>query len=176
MAFKSSIRQRKYDYFIRNGFYPVEATELSRTSRKGMSTPYFMHMIKSRRRTVDNLKNSGKTDQQIRDYIKKQYIDNNWLKQDKLGRWRIDVWKLLRANEDKAYHRAEEYESPWKKRAYKRSSTRKEHKRITRNDMLNSIIKKLKTRIERTAGEYKRQQLEEQLYAYEQKLRKIDKA
>lgn len=173
MAFKSSIRQRKYDYLIKQGFRHMEAVEFSRTSRSGMKAPYFQHMLRSRKRTVENLKRAGRTDKQIRDYIKKQYVDNNWLKADKLGRVRIDPWKLLREHEDKAHRRGEEYESPWRKRAYKRKSTKKEKKRITRKDMLNSLIEKLQNRIKRTASDRKRLALEDQLFDYQQQLRRM---
>lgn len=174
MAFRSTIRQRKYDYLIGAGFYPAEATELSRTSRKGMSAPYFRRLIRSRRRTVENLTNAGYTDRQIRNFIKDVYVKNGWLKRDSLGRVRIDVWQFLRDQEDKAHRRGEEYESPWKKRTKKRSSTKKEKKRVTRKDMLQSLIKKLENRIAKTANENRRLQLEEQRFGYEQQLRKLD--
>ena len=82
MAFKSSIRQRKYDYLISNGFLPQEAIELSRTSRKGMQATYFRRMIRSRRRTVDNLKANGRTPNEIRRFIRNQYIANGFIKYD----------------------------------------------------------------------------------------------
>lgn len=172
--FRSSLRQRKYDYLLRQGFYPSEAKELSRTSRQGMKAPYFARMIRSRRRTIDNLKRAGKSDRDIRDYIKNQYINNGWLKKDKLGRTLINIWGLLRSHEDKARDIGDEYESPWKKRTYKRSTAKKEHKRTTRRDMLRSLITKLENRISRTANVNRREALEEQLYGYQQQLRRLE--
>jgi len=173
--FRSSIRQRKYDYLTRRGFFPSEAQELSRTSRKGISAPYFQRMIRSRSRTIQNLKDAGRTEKGIRNFIKQQYIDNGWLKQDKIGRTRIDVWKLLRSHEDKSKQRGEEYESPWRTRTYKRRATKRERKSVTRKDMLKSLISKLEGRIKRTSNQNKRTQLEEQLFSYQQQLRKMDK-
>lgn len=172
--FKSSIRQRKYDYLIRQGFFHREALELSRVSRRGMSAPYFTRMIRSRRRTIDNLKSSGKSDKDIREYIRQQYINNGWLKQDKAGRVMVDPWKLLRSQEDKARRRGEEYESPWRKRVYKKSAKKKETKRITRKDMLKSMIEKLERRIQRTGNINKRLVLEEKLYDYQYRLRRME--
>ena len=174
MIFKSTIRQRKYDYLVKMGFYPNEATELSRTSRKGMSAPYFRRMVRSRKRSIENLKNTGKSESEIKTYIKNKYIANGWLRKDSLGRLRIDVWKLLRFHEEQSYDRGEEYESPWKKRGKTRSTTKKAYKRITRKDMLKSMIIKLERRIKRTPNINKQLELEEQLFSLQHQLRKME--
>jgi hypothetical protein len=81
----------------------------------------------------------------------------------------------LRDQEDKSHRRGEEYESPWRKRGYRRSSTKKEHKRVTRRDMLVSLADKLERRIQRTPNAEKQMRLADQLFSYQQQLRKMDK-
>ncbi len=173
--FRSSARQRRYDYLITNGFMPSEAQELSRTTRNGMSAPYFRRMVRSRRRTVDNLKRSGYSPLKIKEYLKRQYINNNMTKQDSLGRVKADVWKLLRDQEDKSRRQGEEYESAWMKKVKKKTGNRKEKRRTTRRDMLVSLISKTEKQIERTANLNKRLALEDKLFGYQSDLRKLDK-
>jgi hypothetical protein len=172
--FKSSIRQRKYDYLIKQGFFHREAVELSRTSRTGMSAPYFRRLVRSRRRTVDNLSDSGYTEEEIKSFVREQYIKNGWIKKDSKGRVLIDIWQFLRDQEDKSKTRGEEYESPWRNKTHRKKSVKKIAKRVTRRAMLESMVTKLKNRIARTGNTQKRLMYEEQLYGYEKDLRKIE--
>ncbi len=154
-----SMRKRKIAYLQRNGFLPSEARQLSRTSHQGLLSPYFQYWIRSRRRLYDNSKMYDWTSQEYRDYIKQQYIDIGALKSDNLGRIRIDVWAMLRYFEEKSYRRGEEYESPWKKRAKRKSVKRQESKRVTRKDMIISMIANIDRSIARTKNPEKRADL-----------------
>lgn len=156
------MRQRKYNYYIKNGWYPQEAIELSRVSREGMKANYFQTMLRSRRRTVENLKGYGYTDTEIREYIKKQYIDKGFIKYDRVGRRRIDVWALVRDYEDKAHRRGEEYDSPWKKRGRTKAQAKRERKRTTRREAIQSWINQLDKTIDRTTNEERRDKLIQQ--------------
>lgn len=162
LIFRSSLRQRKYDALISAGFFPPEATEFSRTSRSGMRAPYFRRMVKSRRRTLDNSIRYEWTRAQYEAHIKKMYVENGFLKQDKLGRIRIDPWQLLRYHEEVAYRRGEEFESPWRVRIRRKGVKKREVKRTTRKDALLSWIKQLDANIERTENERRKQKLIEQ--------------
>ena len=153
------MREKRINYFIRNGFFKSEAIQLSRTSKSGMKAPYFMSMVRSRRRTWENAKRNNWTEKKYRDYIKKQYLDKGFVKSDKLGRKRVDVWALLRDFEERAFRRGEEYESPWIKKTKRKSTTKKTVKRTTRRDMLKSWIANLNKTISRTTSEKKKKQL-----------------
>lgn len=165
------MRQRKYNYWIRQGFYPQEAIEFSKISREGMKASYVRYLVRSRRRTVDNLKRYGYSESQIRDYIKNQYIDNGFIKYDKIGRKRLDPWALLREYEERAYRRGEEYDSPWKKRGRTKAQIKKERKRTTRREAIQSWINQLGRTIDRTTNETRKQQLIEQQNNLRQQLR-----
>lgn len=167
----ATMRERRYNYLRKNGFFPAEARELSRTSRQGLLAPYFQLWIKSRRRLFANAKRYKWADREYRDYVKKQYTDRGFLKQDSIGRIRIDVWAMLRDYEEKARRRGEEYESPWKKRTRRQSTARREMKRVTRKDMLKSWIIQLDKSIDRTESDARRQQLINQKDTLEQQLK-----
>jgi len=158
----ASMRDRRRAFLMRNGFFPAEAMELSRSSRRGLSAPYFQRFIKSRRRLLDNAKRYGWTDQQLRDYVRKLYTDKGYIKPDKLGRYRPDVWAMLREHEEAAYRRGEEFESPWLKRIRRKSTKKRAIKRTTRRENIVGWIRELDRTIERTKQEYKRQKLLEQ--------------
>jgi len=119
-------------------------------------------MVRSRRRLFENAKRYNWSESQYRDYVKKLYVDAGFLKTDTLGRMRVDVWAMLRDYEELSRRRGEEYESPWKRKLYRKSTAKKEVKRVTRKDMLRSWIKQIERSIERTTSERKRQQLMEQ--------------
>jgi len=149
--------------------------ELSRTSRGGMRAPYFQFMIHSRRRLFENAKRYDWGEQKYRDYVKKLYADAGFLKTDKLGRLRVDVWAMLRDYEELAHRRGEEYESPWKKRTRRKSTVKQEMKRVTRKDMLKSWIVQIDRNIERTASEQRKQQLREQKARLEKQLEDMER-
>lgn len=174
ITFRSSIRQRKYEYLINAGFMPAEARELSRTSRTGMRSPYFSRMVQSRRRTVDNLIRLGRSSREIQDYIKRQYVERKFIKRDSMGRLRIDVWQLLRYHEDAAFRRGEEYESPWRKRTRRKATKKRTTKRISKKDMLRSMIKRIDRQIASTGNDTKRERLEETKYGYERELKRLE--
>ena len=172
VIFRSSIRRRKYDYLIRNGFLPIEAREFSKTSRSGMSAPYYLRMIRSRRRTYDNAIRYGWTEREYRNYIKQKYLNNNFLKQDKIGRWILDPWKLLRYEEERAHRLGEEYESPWRKRTTKKAVKKQKIRRIKRADLIMSNISRIKRSLARTKSPSKRAALEAKLRDYQDMLDK----
>lgn len=158
----ASMRERRYNFLVKNGFLPVEARDLSRTSRAGMRAPYFQAMIRSRRSLFNNALRYGWTERQYRDYIRELYTSRGFVRPDKLGRYRPDVWSMLREYEERAHRRGEEYESPWKKRARRKSTRKQEAKRTTRKEALQSWIKQLDKSIERTASESRKAQLRNQ--------------
>lgn len=151
----ATMRQRRVQYFLNQGFFKSEAIELSRASRTGIRAPYFQAMIRSRRRLWDNAKRYKWTDREYRDYVKKLYIDKGFVKPDVLGRKRVDVWAMLRDYEERARRRGEEYESPWKRRAKRKSAKKQQVKRVTRRDMLVSMIKSIDRSIARTQNPQK---------------------
>lgn len=157
-----SLRNRRYNYLITNGFFPNEAQQLSRTSRAGMKAPYFRTMVKSRRRLFDNAKRYKWSETKYRNYVRQLYINNGWITPDVLGRKRVDVWAMLRYYEERAFRRGEEYESPWKKRLQKKGEKKRQVKRTTRRDMLRSWIAQIDRSIERTRSEYRQRQLQTQ--------------
>ena len=174
IVFKSSLRQRKFDALISAGFFPSEAEEFSRTSRAGMRAPYFRRMVRSRRRTLDNSVRYNWTRAQYEAHIKKMYADNGFLKQDRLGRIRIDPWQLLRYHEEAAYRRGEEYESPWRKRALRKGVRKREVKRTTRKGMLQSWISEIDHNIARTTNEKRLERLRIQRENLQQELKKME--
>lgn len=148
----ATMRQRRIQYFLNQGFFKGEAIELSRTSRGGMRAPYFQRMIRSRRRLYDNSKRYKWTEQEYRDYVKKLYTDRGFVKTDVLGRRRVDVWAMLREFEERARRIGEEYESPWRKRTKRKTEKKREVKRVTRKDMLRSMIRQINRSMGRTTN------------------------
>jgi len=155
----ATMRSKKIAYLMRQGFFYPEAVELSRTSRAGMKATYFRFMIRSRRRTLDNSKKNNWGDKRYRDFIKQKYIDIGALKPDSLGRMRVDVWAMLRAFEEKARMREDEYESPWRRKGRRKTAKKKQTKRITRKDMIRSFIKKINRQMDRTRDPDKQDEL-----------------
>ena len=171
----ATLRQRRYNYLKKNGFFPSEARELSRTSRAGMLSPYFQTMVRSRRRLFDNAKRYNWTEQRYRDYVKKLYTNKDFVKEDAIGRRRVDVWAMLRYYEELSRRRGEEYESPWVKRTQRKGEIKRELKRVTKKGMLKSWIIQIDKRISRTRSEYKRQQFEKQKANMENQLKDMSK-
>jgi len=169
ITFRSTLRQRKYNFFIRNGFFPQEATQLSRTSRSGMKAPYFRFMIRSRKRTLDNAKRYGWSEKQFHDYILQQYRNLGIAPSDP-----FKIWKLLRHFEEIAYRRGEEYDSPWRKRIRRKSGKKREMKRTTRKSMLSSWIAEIDRTIARTTNESKLERLRTQRANLQKELDKME--
>lgn len=157
-----SSRQKRYEFLIARGFFPLEARQLSRVSRGGMKAPYFKRMSNSRKRLYDNAVRYGWSETKYRDYIRQMYIDNGLYNRDILGRIRIDVWQLLRYYEEQTYARGEEYESPWRIKRRKKQEKRRSRARVTKRQMLNSWISDLDRSISRTNSQSKKDQFEKQ--------------
>jgi hypothetical protein len=145
--------------------------ELSRTSRGGMRSPYFQFLIRSRVRTIENLKRAGYTPNQMHDYIRKQYIDRGFTKRDKLGRRIIDVWAMVRFYEERAFRRGEQYTSPWRNRIEKKRAKRHDKKHTTRTDMYNSLIREIDRQLPNITNEARRKSLLEQKKNLEERLK-----
>ncbi len=165
-----TMRQRKINYLVRQGFFASEAVELSRTSRAGMKASYFRFFIRSRRRTLDNSKTNNWSEKRYRDFIRQKYIDIGALKPDSLGRMRVDVWAMLRAFEEKARMREDEYESPWRRKGRRKTAKKKQTKRITRKDMIKSFIKKINRQMDRTRDPEKQDELLGKRQEYQRRL------
>ena len=157
ITFKSTLRQRKYNYLTKKGFSAQEATQLSRTSRSGMRAPYFRFMLRSRERTLENAKRYGWSQREFHDYILQQYRDLGISPRDP-----FKIWKLLRHFEERAYRRGEEYDSPWRKRIRRSTGKKREMKRTTRVEMLKSWISEIDRTMSRTTNEYRLERLRTQ--------------
>lgn len=175
MAYKG--RTQKYNRLVSIGFLPDEARELSTRSRYALTAPpYMKHLIRSRRRIKANAERYGWTREQYDNYIIDKYRqlpDGIYQGHPTIKDGTLNLWAMIRDLEDKSKERGEEYESPWRKDYKKNMSSKKNKKRVTRKDMQESIIAKLKAKISRTANQYRREQLEEELFAEEQRLRQM---
>jgi len=159
------MRKTRYDYLKRQGFLHAEALELSRTSRGGMNAPYFQQMIRSRRAVLQNAKRNNWTQDEYYNHIRKQYSKSGFVKPDKLGRYRPDVWSLLRRYQEARYGKGDEYQSPWKKRTVSPRTGRtakKPTKKFDKSSMYRSWIKQLTDKIDRLPDNNRRRQLEKQ--------------
>ena len=169
----ATLRQGRANYLGNNGFLPAEARELSRTSRGGLRSPYFQRWIRSRRGLYQAAIRLGWTEKQYRDRIRKQYEDGGFVKRDSLGRYRADVWAMLRYQEELSRRKGEEYESPWRKKTQRKSGQRREVKRVTKRKALESWIKQLNRNIERTNSESRKAQLRAQRERLADQLRRL---
>lgn len=142
-------RQTRYNALIKSyGFLPAEARTLAHTSRRGLNAPYMKRFLNSRRALKLNADRYGWTDEQYRDAIKKQYGERGALKQDILGRIKIDVWKMVRFYEERAPI-GEKYESPWRKKIQTRGKTKREMKSATRRQLITDWIAQLNRTLKR---------------------------
>lgn len=165
-------RQTRFEYFRRAGFFPTEARELSHISRTGMSAPYVVRLVASRRTLLQNARRYGWSATRYHDEVRAIYESANAFKYDALGRGYVDVWKLLREYEDRIPER-ERYESPWRKRLHVRSSTKKQQKYTTRKRYLQNWIDQLERTIERTPPGQKQEGHKRQLRNLREQLRRL---
>lgn len=150
----ATIRSKRIAYLIGNRqlpmFFPGEARELSRISRAGMSAPYVQRWIASRRRLRDNAIANGWSERQYREYIREQYLVKGAMKTDKLFRWKVDVWAMLRDWAERGTKAGEEYTSPWRKKIRNRSTKKKQSKKASRREFLRNWIIDIQKRANRT--------------------------
>lgn len=153
-------------------FFPSEARELSHTSREGMQTSYFKRMINSRRAL---LRNAEKYDWSLTRYkqeIDNLYSDRSAYKQDSIGRFRRDVWKMLRWYEES--YRKPEYESPWRKKQRAKSEDKRTKRRTSRRQMMTDVIAEIDKYLAKPdLSEYRRGQFEAQKEHLERLLREL---
>jgi hypothetical protein len=98
------------------GLLSFEAHELSKIPRGVIGyTPYIRRFIVNRRIMITQLKRRGRSDEQIKEHIRRKYR--------KLGfAWGIGAgaWEYIRHYEDAYRTLNPEYESPWQKRGHRR--------------------------------------------------------
>ena len=94
-----TLRQQRYDYLIKSGFLPREATEYaSNYSMNQIRTvPYLQNIVRSRRLYVNNLRSRDYSDSDIRNAILRLYRRRNMIQDNA-----IDPWEALRRARQKA--------------------------------------------------------------------------
>lgn len=144
-------RKSTYNKLIKSyGFFPAEARELAHTSKEGFGSMYMQRLLGSQRAIFLNAKRYGWSERKYREYIKELYIRNGWVKQDRLGHIRIDIWKRIR-DLSESTPIENEYESPWAKRAGKKAGKKREGTRATRKALIEDWIRQLTDKISRTS-------------------------
>lgn len=94
-----TIRQRRYDNLIYNGFLPLEAKELS--SVKYSEAPYLRKMMRDRARisqlfykqTIELGWSKTKRGEEYRKFIRSEYIDHKWIR---LAENKLSPWEMLK--------------------------------------------------------------------------------
>lgn len=165
----------KYSSLIDIGFLPEEAKELATRSRNALvAPPYMRRFIRSRRRLRRNAENNGWTDTQYENYIRSQYAKNNAIYQGHatIPDGTLNVWAMVREYERRSKDKGEQYESPWRRDIEPKK--KKDHQTVTRRDMLASMIESKRRTVQRIGNPNKREKAEEELFALEQRLRKMD--
>ena len=107
-------RQERYRKLREAGLLPFEARPLSKVP--WAKAPYMKDMLNERRRIVRNAHAQGLTDKQFEDLVKDIYRRNNYITLDRIGRRKLDPWRLFRTHEDTYRAKHPEHTSPWVKR------------------------------------------------------------
>jgi len=170
-------RKSRYNALIGYGrlplFFPPEARELSHISREGMGTRYFRRMVNSRRALLRNAEQYDWSLTRYKQEVDNLYSDRNAYKQDSIGRFRKDVWKMLRWYEE-SYRMPDEYESPWRKKIKTKAEKKRTLKKTSRRQLMVDLIAEINRQLVKPdMGEWRKGQLEAQKNHLERLLREL---
>ena len=146
-------RKSTYNKLVNSyGFLPSIARELSRTSKVGFGATYMKSLLATQRAIFLNAKRYGWSQNKYREYIKEMYARNGWVKQDALGRIRLDIWKYVRDMSERLPIESE-YDSPWAKREHGKRAKKIAGTRATRKAVIQGWISELTVKIQRTSDQ-----------------------
>lgn len=111
-------RRERYDKLTKKyGLLQFEAYELSKIP---LNIPYFRDFLLQRRRKLLDMLSQGKTRKDYEAWIYGEYSRGRLFKAG-LRYEKCDPWKMLRAFEDNHKQKHPDYESPWVKKARRKT-------------------------------------------------------
>lgn len=137
----ATLRNRKYNYLIKQGLTHLEATKFSSvyTLTQMRELPYIQRLIRSRRLLRANLKKKGYTPRNIQGVIANLYLRNEWVTPD----GKTDVWEMLRSFRKKSID-AGDYKPPERKGSHHGKGVTREEVEGQAKDQKTIYLRQLK--------------------------------